>query len=234
VKRFYREVSHEPVAGRWRVLLDGRPVRTQGGNAQIVPTEALAAALAAEWRDQDEEIDPSRFRLRDMADYAIDQVAANREGIVAELLGYAGTDTLCYRADPDEALYRHQRDEWEPILTTFEAREGVRFERASGIVHRAQPEETMERLGARLATLDDFTLAALQPMTALAASLVIALSALEPDADADGLWRAASLEEEWQADLWGRDEAAEARRARRREDFTAACDFARLARPHRA
>ena len=44
------------------------------------------------------------------------------------------------------------------------------------------------------------------------------------------LWQAVCLEEEWQADLWGRDWEAEERRARREADFLRACAFARLAR----
>jgi chaperone required for assembly of F1-ATPase len=230
VKRFYTAVATEPCTGGWRVTLDGRPIRTQGGAAQVVPNAALAEALAAEWHAQGEEIDPATFPYRDMADYAIDHVAADRAGMIDTLLAYAETDTLCYRADPDEPLYRRQREVWEPLLTAIETREGIRFERASGVIHRAQPPETLAKLRARLDALDAFTLAALQPLASLAASLGVALSALEPDADLGVLWHAASLEELWQAELWGHDEAAGARRERRGRDFAAAARFARLAR----
>ncbi len=230
MKRFYTDVATEPCDGGHRVTLDGRPIRTQGGSAQVVPTKALAEALAAEWRAQGETIDPAAFACRDMADYAIDQVAKDRAGMIDTLLAYAETDTLCYRADPDEALYRRQREVWEPLLAAFEAREGIRMERASGVIHRAQPAETLARLRARLEAQDDFALAALQPLASLAASLSIALMALERDADIAALWQAASLEELWQAELWGHDEAAEQRRTRRGRDFAAAAEFARLAR----
>lgn len=230
MKRFYTEVASKPCEGGYRVTLDGRPIRTQGGVPQVVPTAALAEALAAEWREQGETIDPAIFAFRDMADYAIDHVANDRATVIDTLLAYAETDTMCYRADPDEALYRRQREVWEPLLTAFETREGVRMERTSGVVHRAQPAETLEKLRVRLDTQDDFTLAALQPLSSLAASLSIALMALERDADITALWYAASLEELWQADLWGRDEAAEQRRERRGRDFAAAAEFARLVR----
>jgi chaperone required for assembly of F1-ATPase len=87
-------------------------------------------------------------------------------------------------------------------------------------------------LEARLLSLDPFALAGVETMTRLAASLVTALAALDA-AHADeplALWRAVCLEEEWQADLWGRDAEAEERRARREADFLRACAFARLAR----
>lgn len=230
MKRFWREVTVESAEHGWRVLLDGRAIRTPQGAAQVVPTQALAEAMAQEWRDQGDEVDPALFRFRDMADYAIDVAGPDRATLIRDLLAYAETDTLCYRADPDEPLYRRQHEEWEPLLSAFEAREGVRLERVSGVLHRAQPETTLARLRERLEGLDPFVLAGVNTMTALAASLCVALSALEPDADIDGLWRAASLEELWQAELWGVDEQAEARRIRRGSDFRAAAEFAALAR----
>lgn len=230
MKRFWGEVTVSEVeGGGWRVLLDGRPIRTPRGAAQVVPKAALAEAMAEEWRGQGDEVDPALFVLRDIADYTIDVVARDRAALVDSLLAYAETDTLCYRADPDEALYRRQIEVWEPLLSAFEAREGVRLERVSGVLHRDQPAETIARLRERLHTLDPFVFAGVNTMAALAASLCVALSALEPDADVGALWQAASLEELWQAELWGVDEQAEARRARRGAEFNTAARFARLA-----
>ena len=118
---------------------------------------------------------------------------------------------------------------WEPILTAAEARYDVHFTRVSGVIHAPQPPATLARMHAALAAQSDFALAALRNMSSLAASLVVALGALEPGADVAGLWAAASLEEEWQADLWGREEEAEERRAKRAAAFAAARQFALLA-----
>lgn len=230
MKRFYREVTLAKAGDGWQVALDGRAIRTAMGAAQIVPTQPLAAALAREWEQQGDEIDPARFILRDMADFAIDQVAPDRAAAAATLLRYAETDTLCYRADPEDALYARQQAEWEPLLIAIEAREGVRFRRVSGVMHRPQHDETLIHLGARLEGFDGFTLAGMQYVAALAASLCIALEATEPDCDPAHLWQLASLEEEWQAGLWGREPMAEERRARRGDAFLAACEFIRLVR----
>ena len=230
MKRFYREVAVEPAEGGWRALLDGRPIRTPGGAPQVVPTRALGELLAAEWADQGERIDPAGFYVRDLADYAIDQLAPGREPAIAKLLRFAETDTLCYRADPDEALHRKQWEVWEPLVAAFEAREGVSLERVSGVLHRPLPEATLAALRARLERENAFTLAALEALTSLAASLCIALSALEPGADAEALWDAAELEEQWQAEHWGREPEAEARREKRRREFLRAVSFARAAR----
>jgi chaperone required for assembly of F1-ATPase len=106
----------------------------------------------------------------------------------------------------------------------------VRLERVSGIVHRAQPETTIARLGEVLAGHDDFTLAALATLAPLAASLTVALAALEPDADPAALFAAANCEQDWQAELWGWDAEAEHGRAAKLAAFEAAARFARLAR----
>ena len=229
VKRFYREVSTAAAGAGWQVLLDGRGLKTVGGRPQQVPSAPLAEALAAEWATQGDEINPASFILRDMADYALDVVANEPAGAVAALLPYGETDTLCYRAEPEEPLYTRQLAVWEPLLTRAEAEWGLRFVRISGIIHRPQEPATVAALQARLAALSPFSLAALRTLAGLAASLTIGLLALEPGADIAALWDAASLEEEWQAELWGRDWEAEEHRARRGATFAAAARFAELA-----
>lgn len=229
MKRFYKTVTVAPEAGGFRVMLDQRGIRTARGQPQVAPTEALAQALAAEWDAQGEEIDPQRFFFRDLADYAIDVVAADRGGVIRGLLPYADTDTLCYRAEPDEPLHARQLDVWEPLLAAAEHRWDVHFERIGGIIHRAQPPATLARMEAALAARSDFSLAAVQTLASLAASLVIALAATEPDADIEALWDAANLEEDWQAELWGKDAEAMERRERRLTAFALAARFARLA-----
>lgn len=229
MKRFYRIVTVDQIDQGFAVRLDNRMIKTAAGGPQIVPNLALAKALAAEWEAQGEALNRTLFRFRDLADYALDIVRAERVTAVSKLLAFAETDTLCYRADPDEALYRRQQDVWEPLLTCFEAREGVGLERVSGIMHRSQPVKTLEKLRARLNALDDFILAGLHTASSLAASLSIGLSALEKEANADSLWAAANLEELWQAELWGQDGEAEARLAQRRAEFGNAVEFMRLA-----
>lgn len=230
MKRFYRNVTVEQAEGGWRVMLDGRAIRTVGGKPQVVPSRALAEAMASEWSDQGEEIDTTAFLFRDMADYAIDAVAARREEAIGAILAYGESDTLCYRADPDEPFHARQRAVWEPVLEAAEHRHEVRFRRVSGIIHRPQPAETLATLRAFVAAQDDFALAALRNLASLAASLVVALAAIEPDADVTALWDAANLEEDWQAELWGKDAEAQARRAKRAAAFAASARFAALSR----
>lgn len=229
MKRFYKNVAVVADGSAWRVTLDGRAVKTQGKNPQLVPTKAMAEAMAGEWAAQGEEIDTAAFPLRDLADYAIDMGHEGRATLVAELATYAETDTLCYRAEIGEPLHDRQMAVWEPILAAAEYRWDTHFERISGVIHRPQPAETRARMNAAVAALDTFTLAALRILTGLSASLVIGLAAIQPDADAEPLWAAASLEEDWQAELWGHDAEAQAVRQARYEAFMLAIRFVALA-----
>ncbi|MEN7536468.1 ATP12 family chaperone protein [Aurantiacibacter flavus] len=230
MKRFYKDVSTARVDGGWQVQLDGRGLKTQGGGQQIVPTEAAAQLLAGEWAAQGEKIDPKSFVFRDLADLALDSVASDRAATVAKLLAYAETDTLCYRAEPGEALFERQDALWEPLVAACEERHAARFERISGIIHRAQPEATMAALRIRLERESDFTLAALLTLASLAASLITALAVIEHEAEAERLFTAANAEEDWQAELWGSDFEAEKVRALRLEAFLRAAEFAAAVR----
>ena len=230
MKRFYRDVRVAPAEGGWRVELDGRAIKTQGGRAQIVPSEALANAMATEWANQGDTIDTAAFVFRDLADYAIDVITPDPAATRQTLVGFGESDTLCYRAFPDEPFAARQQSEWEPLLLAAEARFGVAFVRVAGVIHRPQPLATLNALREHCDAYDPFALAALHSLTSLAASLVIALAAIEPGADVDALWNASQIEELWQAELWGKEAEAEARRARRHEDFTAAARFAALLR----
>ncbi len=230
MKRFYETVTVEPGDKGWHVALDGRKIKTAHGAPQAVPSQALASAMAEEWSGQGEEIDTAAFIFRDLADFAIDIAGPRREETLASMLAYAETDTLCYRADPDEPLFARQQELWEPLLRDMEQRHDLRFERVSGIIHRPQPPETLSALRSELERQDPFALTAANMMASLAASLIVALAALEDGADAEALWAIANCEEDWQAELWGWDAVAADKRATKLQAFAKALEFAQLAR----
>lgn len=230
MKRFWNEVTVEPRDGGWRVLLDGKAIRTATGNAQVLPTQALAHLVASEFAAQGGTVNPRAFVLRDLADFAIDMVAPDRTSTLDKLVSYAVTDTLCYRAAPDEPSFARQEQLWEPLVRSCEARHGVVLNRASGVIHCPQPEASLAALRERLSREDAFTLVALITLASLAASLVVALAVLEDHADPAALFAAANAEEDWQAELWGWDHEAEQVRAARLAAFEKAAEFARAAR----
>ncbi|MBO9379049.1 ATPase [Sphingomonas histidinilytica] len=222
MKRFYKQVSVEPVAGGHAIRLDGRPVKTPARADLALPTSALAHAVAAEWDAQTEEIDPRRMPLTGLANAAIDRIAPDPAAFAQGLAAYAETDLLCYRADGPAPLVARQAAIWDPLLDWARGRYDVHFETVAGIVHRRQPDETVQRLAAAVAAHDAFHLAALQPLVTIAGSLVIALAVVEGRIDAEKAFAAAHLDEMWQAEQWGEDALATEARENRRADFKAA------------
>ena len=229
MKRFWTAVTSTPADGGWQVMLDGRGMKTAAGAQQIVPTAALAEALAHEWTEQGETVDPTRFRHRPRVDHAIDVIALDPNPTDRRRCSPTPRPTRCATAQsPTMRLWRRQREIWDPLADAVARREGVTFEAVSGILHRPQPLATLARLRERLSAFDPFALAAMQDMASLATSLIVALAATEPDADVEAVWDAANLEEDWQAERWGRDAEAEARRDERRAAFMTAHELWRL------
>ncbi len=222
MKRFWKDVT---VDAERVVRLDDRPVRTPGRVPLALPTPALAEAVAEEWRNVAETVDPRAMPLTGLANAAIDRIAADPAPFAEGLARYAETDLLCYRADSPPELVERQDAVWNPLLDWARDRYDVHFTLVTGIMHQPQPEATVERLAQAVAALDPFRLAALSPVVTITGSLVLGLALLEGAADADAVWQAAHVDEDFQAEIWGEDYLAiEAREAKRRE-YDAAVRF---------
>lgn len=228
MKRFYKNVGVERGAVGWEVRLDGRSVRSPAKAIVRLPGAALAEAIAGEWAAQGEEIDPATMPLLRLACTAIDRVEPRRAAVIDEITAYGGSDLVCYRATEPVDLIARQRDIWQPLLDWAAARFGARLEVTAGVAPIDQPAAALAALRAAVAERDDPTLAGLHALTAAAGSLVIALAALEAEIDADALWRAAQLDEDWQIEKWGEDAEAAAHRTALRADIDATLRFLSL------
>lgn len=231
MKRFYKSSEAVAVDGGWSVQLDGRPIRTPARQALVVPTAALAQAVADEWAAQGDDIEPATMPLTGLANAAIDRVASDRTAFVESLVAYADGDALAYRADQPDDLVRRQAATWNPILDWAERRYGVEFELVTGIMHRPQPVATVARLRAALEALDDFALTGMQPLVTISGSLVVALAVADDAIDEDAAWAAGQLDELYQAEKWGEDSLAAQSRANRRAAFAAGRRFLTLLGP---
>lgn len=228
MKRFYKDVTVESTDDGHAIRLDGRSVKTPARALLAVPTPALARAIAAEWEAQEDKVDPWAMPLTGLANAAIDKVGADRDTFVQSIAAYGQTDLLCYRADGPEPLVERQAEQWDPLLAWARSRYDVTFTLATGIVHRAQSPQTLERLQAAVAAYDAFHLVTLQPLVTITGSLVIALALAEGAVDARTAFDAAHLDELWQAEIWGEDWMATDARDARRRDFEAAARFIAL------
>lgn len=228
MKRVYKQVTTRPAAGGWSIALDGRPMRTPGKNDLVVPTEALAAAIAEEWDAQQTEIRPATMPLTRLAATAIDRTAVQRDRVVAETADYAGTDLVCYRADHPPALAARQHAAWQPLIDWAALRYDAALAVTSGVIPTPQSPATLKAFARAVAALDDFRLTALHTLTAACGSLVVALALLEGRLDAETAFAVSQLDETFQIEAWGEDAEAAGRRRALAADIEAAARFIAL------
>ena len=227
-KRFWKQASATQTDGGWQVLLDGRPVRTPAKAALLLPSRALAEAVAAEWDAQEERIDPRAMPATRTANSAIDKLALQREEVAEMLASYGASDMLCYRAETPAELVARQAAEWDPLLDWAETAYGARLRPTAGIMPVTQDAAALERLAAPVREMEPFALAAFHDLVALSGSLVLALAVVADRLDPEEAWRLSRIDEEWQIEQWGEDEEAEAMAQVKRAAFLDAARFWKL------
>jgi chaperone required for assembly of F1-ATPase len=226
MKRFYKDASVAEEGGAWRVLLDGRTLKTSTAKSVVaVPTLALAQAVAQEWRDVGETIDPTVMHLTRLVFGAIE---GDRAKVAEHALSFGRTDLLCYRADAPAALAARQAAVWDPLLAWVAERHGAKLDVTLGIGHIEQPAQAVAALKRAVDGQSDFALSALHVATMIAGSLVLALALVEGRLNADDTFAAATIDETFQAEKWGVDSEAEQRLKRHAAELSAAERFVAL------
>jgi chaperone required for assembly of F1-ATPase len=229
-RRFYKSASSTPVDGGWGILLDAKALRSPAKRPFVLPTEALAKAIADEWQAQGEKIAPTSMPLMQFAATAIDRLADDSTALVEEIAGYGHSDLICYRSEEPPALAQRQEETWQPLIAWAAERYDVALNVTSGIVAVEQPAHALATFRRVLKACDLFALTALAGATGMAGSLVIALALMEGRLGPDEAVDAALLDELFQAERWGNDPEAERRRAAIRADLRAAKRFHTLSR----
>lgn len=222
-KRFWSEAAPVPEAEGFAVALDGRRVKTPAKAPLVVPTEALAEAIAAEWQAQGEKIDPTKMPATRAANAAIDKVAPQFDEVAEMIAGYGATDLLCYRAEAPEELARRQAEAWDPLLDWAKEGLGARLGAASGIMYLPQDERALQRLHGQVAAFDAWRLTAFHDLVSLSGSVILGFAVTEGVRSVEEAWSLSRIDEDWQIEQWGEDsEAAEFARARRQAFLDAA------------
>ncbi|PQA72868.1 ATP12 family chaperone protein [Brucella oryzae] len=222
-KRFYKKVEVAEVEGGFAVHLDGRPVKTPARNLLLLPTKTAAQTVADEFTAQEKVIDPAKMPATRLVNTAIDGIAQDPQAVFEDILRFAGTDMLCYRADSPQELVSRQTLQWDPLIDWMEGL-GARFSLAEGVMHIAQSRETIAAFGVHLTAFKDpIALASLHTMTTLTGSAIIALAIAKGEVTAEQGWKLAHLDEDWTIEHWGSDaEAVERRKNREIEMMMAA------------
>jgi chaperone required for assembly of F1-ATPase len=224
LRRFYREAGvAETEDGRFSVRLDGKPALTPGRNQLVFPTHSAAKLVADEFAAQGETLDPVTMPAMRLVNTAIDGVASDPQAVLEDILRYASSDLVCYRADAPKELVARQAEAWDPVLDWAHATLGARFILSEGVVHVEQPREAIAVVGVHLRQrAEPFRLACLHVMTTLTGSALLALAVDGGALSPEEAWAAAHVDEDWNVEQWGEDAEAAARRANREREMMAA------------
>ena len=228
-RRFYKRVALDPVMDGYAITLDGSPIKTPAKNRLLSPTRELAEAMVAEWDAQAECIDPDTMPLTRLLNITIDRIAADREGILAELRAYADTDLLYYRA-PDEVLRLRQEQAFAPVLAWVQQTYGAAFIITDGMMPIAQPPASLEKIAAVFAAANAAALAALAMMVPLLGSALLAIAIWQGGVEVEVALKVARLDEDFQAEKWGMDPDTAAHWNAKCRDIRAAASFIHLVR----
>ncbi|MGB3316459.1 MAG: ATP12 family protein [Albidovulum sp.] len=225
VIRFWKAVTVAQEEGGYAVLLDARSVRTPSKAPLLMPSRAMAEAVAAEWAAVEDKVDPRLMPITRRVNAAIDKVAVQFDEVAQLVADYGGSDLLCYRAEAPEALVAAQAEAWDPLLDWAAEAYGTRLKVTRGVAPVAQPTEALARLADEVRATTQFQLTALYDLVGLSGSLILGLAATRAEFDAESLWAFSRIDEDWQAGQWGEDEEASANAALKRMDFLQAHHF---------
>ena len=223
LKKFYKLAELTEINKQYYLVLDGRQANTPGRNKICVQSRRLADALVSEWNSQGEYIDPAAMPMTRLVNSALDAVSHRMDEVRQDIVSYAGSDALCYRAPEPEGLVAEQDRAWDPVLEWAGRFLGARFALAEGIVHVAQPDAALQALRNYLDQIDEpFAIAGFHVATTVTGSALLTLALREGFLDTEVAWKAAHVDEDWNISQWGSVEEAEARREKRFLDFSAA------------
>lgn len=224
-RRFWKDATVVPAEGGFTVLLDARPVRTPLKAPLILPTQALAEAVATEWQAQQGKIDPETMPFTRTANSALDKVAPQVEAVAALLAAYGDSDLLCYRAEEPADLVARQAEAWNPLLAWAEDAFGAPLVVTTGVMPVGQSRDSIARLARQVREMSPFQLSAFHDLVALSGSLVLALAVTRQRLTAEAAWSLSRTDEDWQIALWGEDEEAAEIAVRKRAAFLQADRF---------
>jgi chaperone required for assembly of F1-ATPase len=231
MKRFYKEVSVAAGTDGHRILLDGRPIHSPARRPLALSNAALAEAVADEWRGQGEMIERAGMGLTRLVSTALDRMPALRSAAIDEVLGYAKTDLLCYRAAEPIELAERQHRLWQPWLDWLAKAHGASLVVTTSMLPASQPEAAVARLRAAIEQLDDWRLVGLHGATTALGSVVLGLALLQGEIDVEEALAASLLDELFEIERWGRERDSERRQQALRRDVTAAATFLGCLRP---
>ncbi len=225
MKRFYKSTGIDAAEGGFRVMLDGRPMKTPARHTLILPVEGLAAAIAEEWDAQADEIQPDLMPITRLATTAADRMPDLRAAAIDEVANYAETDLVCYRAATPPTLVREQQEAWQPALDWMAKRYDIAFDVTEALLPVSQPEATLKRVRSAVEAIEDWPLVGVHGATTSLGSIVLALALWHGELDADAAVDASLVDALFEIKQWGEERDATKRHDAVRRDVRGVARF---------
>ena len=225
MRRFYKTTGVDAAEGGFRVLLDGRPMKTPAKHTLILPVKGLAVAVAEEWDAQLEDIQPDVMPITRLSTTANDRMPALRAAAIDEVAQYAETDLVCYRAAHPPALVREQHAAWQPALDWMAKRYDIAFDVTDALLPVSQPTATLTRIRSTVEAIEDWPLVGVHSATTSLGSIVLALALWHGELDADVAVNASLVDALFEIKQWGQERDATQRHEALRRDVRGAARF---------
>ena len=150
---------------------------------------------------------------------ATKEIVAYRTDIINNLLKFATMDMLLFWGT-DESLQAKQAEEWEPVLKWAREEFGGKYKATQSLEIQKENLDSGEGLKNFLEKLSDKQLAAFYLAALNMRSVLLASALVKGKINSEQAYKAASLEEIFQAEKWGKDIEAEAKRKERKQELT--------------
>lgn len=212
-------------------------MRLPGGARLEIGPERLAEAIAEEWRlaggGKGGEMSFKDTPLTRLAGTALERIAPDPAPTVDAIARYGETDLLCYRAAAPAGLVHRQHELWQPWLDWVALTHDAPLRITTGVGYVKQHRDSITALRSAVGRLDADALAALGIAVPSLGSLVLGLAMAARVMDAETAYTLGTLDELYQAEQWGDDDEAVARRTSMLEDVTLAARYIDLTRGDR-
>ncbi|CAE6520417.1 unnamed protein product [Rhizoctonia solani] len=207
LNRFWKKVDIAENNGLLTVTLDKRALRTPEGAKLEIPNSRrlLASLIAIEWENQEKLIKPHALPMTSIASRAIDglQDEGTRFDLVAGLIKYFDTDTICFHESHPPALVQLQEEHWNPLLKWAESTYNIKINIFDSLLGNTQPKETKEVLMNEVNKLGQWEMAAFERVVLTTKSFIIALALVKGRIDVEQAAQAAHVEVVSQTQRWG-------------------------------
>lgn len=204
-KFLYNEVIiEESVNGNFVIRVDGKIFKSPNGDT-VVGSALLLGAVAKELQLQSTELSFQDMPLTRYLFTVYDRVRRRRDSVINDIVRYAETDLLCYRATGPRQLVKRQEELWQPLLDWSKGKYQIDLILSLGTISILQNPKSLEKVRQILKSMNNFLLTAMYKGASLSGSAIVGLAILEEQLTTQKAWEIATLEESWQLERWGHD-----------------------------